>query len=482
VKALDHLKKLVDAPRHDFERSLLDFPSLDVDLLAQNLELEDKGADRGIEGDPKTKSKGFDVIEKTIVDRIKEERKKSNDQYTRQTEICVDRLRELDFEALVTQVQANSRGAIADFDQEARNGKNQLYQLRRELIDASESLDNFKKEHEIDRPAHRQSGIWSTIAILSIIFSIESLANAGLMGDAYETGYIGAFSFAIALGFINVGSGYLAGFYFLRSLYHSTIFRKSLGVIGLISYTGFCIFFNFYVAHVRDALQTGGLDDALKQVWPRAISGDINFSDFQAPVMLFVGIAFSLMAFIKGFRFDDPFPDYGRRSRQRDECESVYANEAESLSNFLTDRRDQVSDALQDVAQDLSNRRNEYFTISSTLMSLASRFDSHQEHLETAANRLLAIYREANWSTRAGPAPKHFDQEFELDKLSTEVPLLVEIYTKEKIQELLEKGQKLIEMAIDDVNSSYEKAYRSYNIISQILSKKELESAVQEDA
>jgi hypothetical protein len=475
ANALTRLREIAQGNRSERSPSLFDFSPLDVDQISSDMELEKQGTERGNEGEPLTSSTGLDIVEREVVDKIQSLQQAAVEQLTEQLSICSERLRRLQFDSMVIDVKSETTATVADFEQEGRNGLNSLFQLRRQLIDATDALEKFKDAHKIFRPAHDKPNALYTWLILAIVFLVETFANAGLIGAAHESGYIGAYTLAVSLSFINVISGFAAGYFGLRSTYHNESSHKLWGCAVVGSYLAGIILFNLYIAHVRDAMQSGGLQEALNQVWSKVTSFSFDFQDYQAPLMLLIGIAFSLVAFYKGFKNDDPYPDYGRQSRLRDDTEATYANTAADLGDHLTGLRDDIKRTLQNVAAELGFRRTEYFDIMSTIEKLISRFRAHERHLESSAQRLLNVYREANKKARSKGQPRHFKKEFKLNQSQVESPNVDEIYPKDKVEGLIDEAKTLINNSIDDVDRAHQAAFKRFELISQILDKTKLE-------
>ncbi len=480
--SLSRLRVLAQGNRSQHQPTLFGFSPLDVDQIASDIELEIRGTERGAEGEPLSSSTTLDSVEKEVVDKVLGSQQAAVEQLTGQLDICSERLRRLQFDSMVINVKSETSATVADFEQEGRNGLNTLFQLRRELIDATDALERFKKDHDINRPSHKKaSGLYTALILLSV-FLIETLGNAGLIGAAHESGYIGAYTLAVTLSFINVIAGYGAGSFGLRSAYHKELPHKTWGMFLVGAYMVGIFFFNLYIAHVRDAMQSGGLEEALNQVWSKVWTFSFDFQDYQAPLMLIIGIAFSLIAFYKGFKNDDPYPDYGRQSRLRDDTEATYTNHFADLGDQLTDLRNDIKRTLQEVAMELGFRRTEYFGIMETIERLISRFKSHERQLESSAQRLLNIYRDANKKAHSKGQPKHFKRDFKLSEAHIPSPNIDAIYPKDKVEGLIEEAKDLIDKSIDDVDKAHREAFRRYDLISQVLNKGRLEEIAVEVA
>jgi hypothetical protein len=474
---LSRLRAIATSNRGQHIPSLLDYVALDVERVAQDMRLQERGTERGGSGEPMTSSQTLDSVEREIVDKIQSEQQSAVEQVTEQFNISSARLRHLQFDSIIFNVKADTAAAVSDFEQEGRNGWNLLHSLRRKLIEATNALEDFKDRNNITRPAHAKPDPLTTCFILAVIFLIETLSNALLIGGAHQSGYIGAYTLALSLSFINVLCGFAAGLFGLRSVYHTSAPIKVWGLLSVATYLAFIFIFNLYVSYVRDAMQSGGLQESLTQVWTRLWTPSIDFQSFEAPVMLIIGITFSLVAFYKGFRNDDPFPDYGRQSRLRDETEQDYASMTAQLGERLSDNRNDIRQTLQDVANELGMRRSKYFEIMSIIRRFTGRFHAHERQLESSARRLLNIYRDANKEARKTGEPRHFRREYDITVSDVVSPDIDGIFSIEDVESLIKKGNELLANSIEKIDEVHQRTFKSYDLISQILDMGELEKA-----
>jgi hypothetical protein len=97
-------------------------------------------------------------------------------------------------------------------------------------------------------------------------------------------------------------------------------------------------------------------------------------------------------------------------------------------------------------------------------------FKAHLEGLEEAANNLLAYYRRANHGARTEPAPKHFDERWQMP--TPALPVFGSLDMR-KIEESVRRANEVLEEQIGTVRTEYEKAIRTFQRIDE-LSEEEL--------
>jgi hypothetical protein len=132
---------------------------------------------------------------------------------------------------------------------------------------------------------------------------------------------------AFGVSAVNVLFGVTAGFFGLRYLNHPAMPAKVMGgvIAGVCILTG--IFLNFFVAHFRDAVETGLVlaeaegrmgDFSMFQIPPGLVVKDmfpniVGFDSFVALALLILGLTIHALAVYEGYdRISDPYPGYGR--------------------------------------------------------------------------------------------------------------------------------------------------------------------------
>lgn len=191
-------------------------------------------------------------------------------------------------------------------------------------------LQSFKERHGAgigQRTPDIKKNVEQAIAILVFIMLVEGAFNALLFKDAQSAGLLGGLLVAFGVSAVNVLFGVTAGFFGLRYLNHPAMPAKVAGgvIAGICILTG--IFLNFFVAHVRDAVEEGLVaaeaagtlaEFSMFQILPGLVVRDmfpniIGFESFVGLALLILGLTVFALAVYEGYdRISDPYPGYGR--------------------------------------------------------------------------------------------------------------------------------------------------------------------------
>lgn len=207
----------------------------------------------------------------------------------------------------VNEFEANTEKCWEDF--RADQGK---------LLDAHHSktkeLNSFRHMHRLDHQGRHsarypESNVWH-LAILFFSMLVEGVANMSFFPQ--DLGLIGGFTTAFLVSLANVAVCFVVGWIFLRQVNHVKLYRKLLGG-GVFVLTLVLIFgLHSSVAQFRElAVRT---PDA---TFFNALTFDPRgLSDVESLLLLAIGWVISVVAFWKGYTFDDPYPGFGEIYRE----------------------------------------------------------------------------------------------------------------------------------------------------------------------
>ena len=154
-------------------------------------------------------------------------------------------------------------------------------------------------------------------------------------------------------GIANVGVAYLLGCYIWRYFFHIGSVQKAFATLLALPMMGFIVFLNFFLAHYRDAIsKLADTDLSARQMMTlmqklggqardTLINNPFVMDDFKSYLLLFVGLLASIFATKKSFELDDPYPGYGKISRELDDLASNF-NDEQTFA--LKDMNDLVDD------------------------------------------------------------------------------------------------------------------------------------------
>jgi hypothetical protein len=381
---------------HDYQPSTQIFPDLDVAKLSAELDLERRGRKRGERVDPADDAAEFDETEALIIERIEAEKKQAHALLEEQLQTAADRLAGLDFEGRFGMIQQVAPACIGDFRAEVATGRDELHALRRRLRDHEKEVEAFKRKNRLDRVARVQSGAaWALKwAVLAFLLIFEIIINGSFLAKGSEYGLYGGVTEAFGFAVLNVGAAVLFAALGVRQLNHRSKLRKLIGAVSLVSFVAFTGLLNLALAHYREVsgtlLEAGG-----EAVVTRLSNAPLALQDITSWIFFGIGCLFAIIAFIDALFLTDPYPGYGDAEQRLTHARRAYIDRKAELMEELQDVRNEYSEKIDQVRQDLGVRRKELDSILYTRSRLVQMFDDHQAQIERVGNALLSSYREA---------------------------------------------------------------------------------------
>jgi hypothetical protein len=470
--ALGRLVNGLKREQHDYRASLEVFPVLNVDKIAADMRLAETGVSRGEHGEPATDSDTFDDVEIRVIERIEAENNAAQGLLLDELRTYKERLTGLDFEGRFSTIRQAAPAAVSEFRAEAAQGRDELHSLRRHLRDLELERDEFQRRHRLKRTARWASGgnLTLKVGVLLVLFVFEVMLNAFFLAKGSELGYLGGASEAITFALLNVGGSFLIGAAGVRELNHRNWFRKFFGLIALVFYLAFMIGLNLALAHYREI--SGDLvTDAGRVVLDRLRTAPFAIADLKSWLLFGLGILCSLIAFADAFLIFDPYPGYAPLEKRRAAAHDAYIRRKNDLIESLLDIRDNAIEILEEANRDLAIRRAEHDSILEGRARVLRLFAAHQSHLDRAANTLLAVYREANKSTRASPPPARFAFAYKLEKfpIDQELP---QTPGREDLRRSIAESQGVLAGQVEAVHTEFERAFASYREIDDLVEEK----------
>jgi hypothetical protein len=229
--AISRLLSLLSQPVHPYRPATEVFLDLNVDHVADSLQLAKRGTERGTGDRPPRDSTTLDDIEHQILERIETHKQDAHSIYLDQLHTYDARLAALNFEERFAIIQQAAPEAVGDFRAEAALGRDELWGLRRQLYDSERERENFRARHKIARPA-RISTPGKTllkVGVLAILFVIEVVINGSFLSKSNEQGMLGGALQAVSFAALNIIASFLWGLVPIRLLNRRNFLLKLLG-------------------------------------------------------------------------------------------------------------------------------------------------------------------------------------------------------------------------------------------------------------
>ncbi len=324
--------------------------------------------------------------EQTVSDLFKESRK-----HWEQLEQSEPRS---DFSAVVN-------GARTRFDEIAQREGDDLNDARFHYKRLHREFHDFRDQNDIDRqPAGPSVPMrWVMIAILVTIFLGESLLNATFLAVGSETGFLGGYGIAFGFSLLNVLTPFLVFGNAHRWVYHMNLWKRLMAWLSTVVYVALASCLNLALAHWREA-SADLSEDVGAEALGRLLESPFGLQDLESWLLVVMGLFFSGVAFLEGYKYHDAYPGYGRKDQKMREARNVYYDRREEVVEQLAELRDESLDRIRQIASEARRKPKELQRILDGREELLGEYGEHFEQLQRLGTTLIAEYREANHRAR----------------------------------------------------------------------------------
>ena len=290
-------------------------------------------------------------------------------------------------------------------------------------------LQQFRARHGDrigDRTPDIKKNVEQAIAILVFIMILEGGFNALLFKDAQANGLIGGMMIAFGVSAVNVCLGVIAGFFGLRYALNSpNIVKRVIGGTVATVCIAAGILLNFFVAHFRDAVETGlhstdaeaGLGTfslfsiSPSEVFVSMFPNVFSLDSFIALGLLFMGLTVFGLAIYEGYdRISDRYPGYGRVWRK----ERKAYERRQAVRNAV---RDDLSDYFTSCRQWFETQQSRHVAAKREIEKAMNLLDARRDFAIAIASRaadqersLKVAYRQAHRRARNANRDRLGDQ------------------------------------------------------------------------
>jgi hypothetical protein len=292
-------------------------------------------------------------------------------------------------------------------------------------MEARAALNGFKAKHGIKEPARYPSDRLFHFSLLILFVALETGINAFFYEGS--SGLLGGAIIALSVAAVNMGiAAWLGAFFRYSNLPDTKSKLIGYGSMSVFLLTG--LFLNLIFATFRiqyQLVQQKAINDGLQEpstvMMVEAFKNSVvdafavfqfNFPsiDFMSLILFFVGIGCSVIAFWKGYTYDDKHPGYGDIDRTHKAVENAFT--------LAKDRTFKEAEAtVRQLADEVENLRNQIVTEQRNVSALKAKAQSSQTSFVNAStviqselNLVIETYRAANRATRATTAPAYFSE------------------------------------------------------------------------
>lgn len=409
-----------------------EYVRLDTDGWLKAHRIREKARELGQDNFPGTDQTDPDEIHYKILDWINQRArqcKQDVDKYLLDQKAILNRIEEdEDLETFKEDADQITAAATMGFGQLTQDDQNALSQIKAELLYGWREYVKFRKRNDLDRLAQDADVVTAVIWVL-ILFLIETVLNASLLMEVNPFGLIGA---VIQMGLItsvNILIGFLGVGQIFRYVNHVNTGKRVVGWLAGGSLTSLILGFNVAVGHFRDGMQamaaraeTDPIAMLENDAIPRFLEEPLGFDAFQTVLLVVMGILFFAIASWKGYRWDDPYPGYGPRTRKLASLKGIYAARRKTAVQAAGKHQESAIQKLKDIQYKTKLKNDQWDELAECGSQVARNYVTHLRQYQDDLNYLIAAYRSANRQARTEPEPEFFSRLMQVDPMILEPP------------------------------------------------------------
>lgn len=304
------------------------------------------------------------------------------------------------------------------------------------------SLNSYKTRNNINVTASYPPDPLFHFALLVVFVVAETVVNAFFFQGS--SGLLGGAVVAMSVSVVNMSiAAFLGAGYRYVNLSDST--SKIKGYLSLTTFIIMALVMNLIFSTFRvqfellqqqvvqqnmDAPTTAMLVGSFKT----AVGDAFNVFLLKFPevdvmsfILFFVGVICSLLAFWKGYTFDDKHPGYGEIDRKHKKAEKDFNDAKNDAFNAAVSKVHQVADEVDELRNSLIASQRNSHALKAQVQSIQATFEGSLKKIQGELNLAIEAYRGANKATRTTPPPKYFEI----------MPLLAPDSNDDKTEELI---------------------------------------------
>lgn len=266
----------------------------------------------------------------------------------------------------------------------------------------------FRDENKLIHDADYPESFLYHIAMLVVLFFVESVLNSWFYSKASDMGLIGGLGWSVAFSVANTGMAFMFG-WAARYKNHIKPIKWAQGLAAIVLFVVFGFILNQAIAHARDIMSTGVLptgpvllDAIFHHTWELSISG----------WMLFVigGLIIAPAAFYKGYKSDDPYPGYKDLTVASHKSLDDFENSITEMNQEVIKIIDQTGPKCDELAKEVSLNFKNLTLALVDVQNIQNQYHEAVTKIAASCRRNIDLYRKTNLRCRPGaPAPAYFE-------------------------------------------------------------------------
>lgn len=315
--------------------------------------------------------------------------------------------------------EAEMNISAADPDELVEKASAQIKEIhdsyRRRLLDMYKiyvsrkgALLMFRDENKLFHDADYPESFLYHIAILVVLFFIESVLNSWFYSKASDLGLIGGLGWSVAFSVANTGMAFVFG-WAARYKNHIKPLKRVQGLAAIVLFVAFGFILNQAIAHARDIMSSGAmpsgpvlLDAIFHHTWELSISGWLLF--------VIGGLFIAPLAYYKGYKSDDSYPGYKDLTLASHKSLDDFENAITEMNREVAEIIDQTGPKCDELVKEVSLNFKNLTLALVEVQNIQNQYHEAVTKFAASCRRNIELYRQTNLRCRPGaPAPAYFE-------------------------------------------------------------------------
>lgn len=456
-----------------FNSATDEYVRLDTDAWLRDHRIREEGRERGEKNFPPTDAANLDDIHYKIHAWVNHRARRCQGDVTQRLSDFVlqlnDNEKEEDLTILEQKVTEIAGNATISIEQKVKHDRTELTRLETEVREGTKEYEDFRKAASLHRLPY-YAGRGSAFVVIAVCALLEVILNASLLMEVNPFGLIGA---VLQMGLItafNIVIGALAMGFALRCRNLVSPIRSVTAWLVIVLIIPLIGAFNLLVGHFRDSMQaaldknvTNPFEMLRNDAIQRLINEPFPLASFESFLLVLVGILFFGVASWKGYRWDDPYPGYGRRHRQLKAIKDKYSDALKEAQDGIRRVYDECVARLEDIRYQLEMKNNRWKDLCDRGARIVRGYPVNLGQYQHDLDYLIGAYRTANQRVRTEPPPRFFSAKLQIDEA-----LLITPSFEPPPETSRKSVAARIHEAIEQVQKTYRNASREYLSLEQI--------------
>lgn len=327
----------------------------------------------------------------------------------------------------ITQLVNRSRQYAEEYERlankELSDAELKLGRRRNAAERHTDDLDAFRKEHELTRQAHypvSKAARFGLVLLGILLIIVEGGFNAFFFAQGSEMGMLGGFIQAGTLAAMNFIVPALLGRLLIPKIHHVRLLQRVLGYAGVALAVAFMLLSALAIAHVRDAMSLAVDDtvDTAAMALKTLLEAPLDLAGLSSWMLFFLSFLFGCCGLFEGYKYDDPYPGFGRRHRMAQTAIDDYHALVEQVRDEITGIKEMILESLNRDVEKAKVYVLDFGALVEDKRSSELKLKYHLSKAENMLHTLVMAFRDENKMHRNGVArPAYFDSTPEFQHL-----------------------------------------------------------------